>query len=287
MKKIITSLSIIAVVAAVVISGTTAYFSDTETSTGNTFTAGAIDLKVGNNSYVSNDTTGQLVASQGTSWVSDDLTTVERFFDFADLKPGDIGEDTIDLTVNNNDAWVCAELTMTSNADNTCTEPEQTDDQNCSAVSQTPGELADGIEFIWWADDGDNVLEVDEEATKYYLGPESIASLLGEDGKLQLTLADSLVNFFDHANKLVNPNATVNPLQGGSVYYVGKGWCFGDMTLNPVAEGEGSPLQRGTGFTCDGSRVNNAAQTDSLTADISFTAIQSRNNMNYKCPEHL
>ncbi|MHA1483370.1 MAG: TasA family protein, partial [Candidatus Heimdallarchaeaceae archaeon] len=45
-KKIIISLSVIAVVAAVVVGGTIAYFSDTETSTGNTFTAGTIDISV-------------------------------------------------------------------------------------------------------------------------------------------------------------------------------------------------------------------------------------------------
>ncbi len=46
MKKIAISLGIIGVVAAVVIGGTIAYFSDTETSTGNTFTAGTIDISI-------------------------------------------------------------------------------------------------------------------------------------------------------------------------------------------------------------------------------------------------
>jgi len=49
-KKILISLSVIGLVAAIVVGGTIAYFSDTETSTGNTFTAGAIDLKVDNTS---------------------------------------------------------------------------------------------------------------------------------------------------------------------------------------------------------------------------------------------
>jgi len=46
MKKIILSLTIISIVAAIAIGGTIAYFNDTETSTGNIFTAGSIDLKV-------------------------------------------------------------------------------------------------------------------------------------------------------------------------------------------------------------------------------------------------
>lgn len=45
-KQIVMSLSVIAAVAAVAVGGTMALFSDTETSNGNIFTAGAIDLKV-------------------------------------------------------------------------------------------------------------------------------------------------------------------------------------------------------------------------------------------------
>jgi len=45
-KKIILSLSVIGIVAAIVIGGTIAYFTDTETSEGNTFTAGTLDLSI-------------------------------------------------------------------------------------------------------------------------------------------------------------------------------------------------------------------------------------------------
>lgn len=46
MKKILLSVLTISLVGAVAIGATGAYFSDTETSTGNTFTAGTIDLMV-------------------------------------------------------------------------------------------------------------------------------------------------------------------------------------------------------------------------------------------------
>ena len=46
MRKILISLAIIGAVSAIVVGATTAYFSDTETSTGNTFSAGKLDLKV-------------------------------------------------------------------------------------------------------------------------------------------------------------------------------------------------------------------------------------------------
>ena len=49
MKKIFLSLAVIAVVATVAVGATRAYFSDTATSTGNTFSAGTLDLKLTNN----------------------------------------------------------------------------------------------------------------------------------------------------------------------------------------------------------------------------------------------
>jgi len=46
MKKILLSLGTLAVVGAIVAGATIAFYNDTETSTGNIFTAGSIDLKV-------------------------------------------------------------------------------------------------------------------------------------------------------------------------------------------------------------------------------------------------
>ncbi|MCH8741870.1 hypothetical protein IH779_03130, partial [Patescibacteria group bacterium] len=43
MKKILISISIIGIAAAVAVGGTIAFFNDTETSTGNIFVAGTID----------------------------------------------------------------------------------------------------------------------------------------------------------------------------------------------------------------------------------------------------
>jgi len=47
-KRILISLAIIGAVSAIVVGATTAYFSDTETASGNTFTAGTLNLQVGN-----------------------------------------------------------------------------------------------------------------------------------------------------------------------------------------------------------------------------------------------
>src|SRR3990167_1862353 len=143
MKKILLSLSMIAVVGVVVAGATGAFFSDTETSTGNTFTAGAIDLKVDSQchyyQYVGGqsgpngdgyvdvgctdpDETGPVVMG---NWSETDLENgVHKFFSFNDLKPGDKGEDTISLHVYDNDAWGRINFNMRDNDDNGLTEPE-------------------------------------------------------------------------------------------------------------------------------------------------------------------
>ena len=89
-RKILLSAVVIAFVSSLVFAGTQAFFSDTETSTGNTFSAGDIDLQIDNTSYVTNSE-GVLVASDSNTWTLTDLTD-ELFFSFADVKPGDIGE---------------------------------------------------------------------------------------------------------------------------------------------------------------------------------------------------
>lgn len=274
MKKILLSLATLAFVGALVIGGTTAIFSDTEVSTGNTFTAGAIDLTVDNESYYNG------TFSTSTSWLQTDLTDEHLFFDFRDLKPGDWGEDTISLHVNNNDSWLCADLTLTSNTDNGSTEPELNDENPYTAGA---GELADNVHFIWWADDGDNVLETGESPL-----PVEVFSALTIEETATIALADANSNIW-------NTDNVGGPLAGDSTRYVGKGWCFGDMTLSPVAQdglgntGTGigdstnGPLVRGEGFSCDGSQEDNSTQTDGFTADISFRAEQSRNNGEFRC----
>jgi len=77
---------------------------------------------------------------------------------------------------------------------------------------------------------------------------------------------------------------------GGTTSYIGKAWCFGNLTEEPlVQDGLGydenvqAPLTRGTGFACDGSQEDNITQTDGMTADVSFRAVQSRHNEEFVC----
>lgn len=248
-KKIIISLAIIAVVAVAVVGGTVAFFTDTETSTGNTFTAGTIDLKVDNtchyNGKVCVAATGGGYVWQGTlepctcTWTLTDLTN-QLFFNFADVKPGDSGEDTVSLHVDSNDSWVCAEIKNVISEENGCNDPEKEAEPACA--SSTVGELKDKVLFTVWRDNGtstnscNNVKDSDETAimTDQPLGTGLI-----------WPVADS---------------STGSALTGGLTTCIGISWKLATT-------------------------VGNEVQSDKLGADVVFTAIQSRNNTSYLCPK--
>ena len=289
-QRILLALAVIVAVGGGVAASTGAFFSDTETSTGNTFAAGNIDLQIDNESYVTSTTTGALVASPGTSWSMKDLVAgTDKFFNFSDLKPGDIGEDTISIHVGSNNAWMCAAARITDNSDQTCTEPETTDEATASTTCgalphNNDGDLAKQVNFVFWHDDGDNVFEtgVSQVASStdgaiFLQGP---LSGIGAQG--QITLADA-------SSSILGGNT---PIPGDTTFYIGKAWCFGAITPAPVTQdglgktGTNGPLQRGTGFLCNGAPLNNIAQTDQVQGDMQFYAVQSRNNPNFTCAQN-
>jgi predicted ribosomally synthesized peptide with SipW-like signal peptide len=259
MKKIIKSGFIVLAVAAIAGIATYSYFSDTETSTGNTFTAGSIDLKVDSTQHYNNavcvagfwqlEPSATLQPGQypvigtacGGTWGQPDGKDIvgEKFFDFADVKPGDSGENTVSLHVVNNDAYICGYVTNLTNNDNLLTEPE-------SAVDTTDGvgngELQDNILMTVWRDNGNN------------------------------------------PNDPTNPDVCDNIQQEDEFVYVSGvpidsntgGWLLGHIA--------------GDKTVCLGVKwevpttVGNDVQTDSVTGDISFYTEQYRNNPNFVCP---
>jgi len=307
MKKILSSLGMIVFVGAVVVGGTGAFFSDTETSTTNVFTAGAIDLKVDSVGHVNGlvcfekawtpETIVKWVPENGdvegfleldpadasdadviaendayntanpanvpkagddcaSTWALTDLEDgVHTFFNFDDIKPGDEGENTISLHVDDNDSWMCVDVDITKNDDMSSTEPELESGDDQDTASLFDGELADHMNFFAWADDGDNIWEVGEpELFSNTSGPAS--DVLG--GRTY-TLADSI---------------TGTPFPGATTQYIGLAWCAG--TIDASVEGT---------IDCDGSTMGNEAQTDSMTADIAFRVEQARNNEHFVCNE--
>ncbi len=267
MKRIFLSIGSILFAGAILAGGTGAMLHSGNSSTGNTFATGVIRLLVDNESYAT-DNWGDLYFSTTTSWAASNLDG-KFFFKFNDLKPGDIGEDTISLHVDNNNAWACMNVNLTGTPEYGQNEPEQKVDPTSGP---NDGELQDNLYFVFWADDGDNVYEKGENVFKEGL----VKNLF--NGK-QWAIADSATNIW-----WMN-----TPLIGGTTYYIGKAWCFGEMNKTPLPQddlsktGANGPLFRGTGFTCSGANVGNIVQSDGIKADVSFAVAQSRNNKTYRC----
>ncbi len=286
MKAIVTSLGMIVFVAAVVVGGTGAFFSDSETSEANVFTAGALDLTIDSVAHINglvcfgdqwipetivnwdddelvligdpnvaipayNAANPANVPQAGTAcagtWTLTDLGPSHQFFDYGDLKPGDYGENTISLHVNNNDAYLCAIVNNVESDDNLLTEPEG-EDGDSTPGPQGEGELHEALRFFIWEDNGDNIFNSESESE----------GVLVENGTL-----DDEGGIFS----LYNPVNGV--FEGGTTQYLGVAWCYG--TFN----GDGS---------CNGVNVDNTTQTDSLQADLTFYIEQARNNPNFTCP---
>lgn len=282
MKKILFSGATLLVIGAMVASATGAFFSDTETSTGNTFAAGAIDLKVDSESHYAgltcvegvwvdeeNEAFGPVTRPDllgddcDGSWAQADLGPEHQFFNLSDIKPGDTGENTISLHVIDNDAWMCADVKITSNDDESTNEPELEAGDVAEDVNNTlDGELAQNLEFAAWIDDG-NVDGWQGTSTDSGEGDN-----LFQEGEVALFAPGPASNILNGTTTLALAESGDTPISGGVTHYVGLAWCAG--TFNPD-------------MSCNGEAMGNIAQTDSMTADISFRAEQSRNNPNFTC----
>lgn len=167
-RRILVSVMVIGLVGALAGSSTMALFNDSETIGNNQFTAGELDLKIDwDESY-----NGEHVETQNLT------NNPGTIFDFEDIKPGDHGEATISLHLEDNPGWIWMNLNQTSNWDNACTEPEREAEGQCGSE----GELDEELEFVIWSDDGDNVLQEDEnvifEGTAEELGEQSEEGIL-------------------------------------------------------------------------------------------------------------
>ena len=195
-KKILVSLALIGVAVAA-IGGTSAFFSDKETSTGNTFVAGSIDLKVGDETWSVNGPIDNRT-KELKNWDPTDLTN-QKFFDFSDLKPGDNGADGIKIKVGTNPAWVCAKINVTEDEDVTMTEPEGDVDED-----EETGELDESLWIKFYKDTNcDGIQETGENTIKDW-------TLFKNVGVLAI------------AEKGSEP---IKPTESGIC--ISKNWCFG------------------------------------------------------------
>ncbi len=212
---------------------------------GTTFASGSFNLKIDSFAIYN----GAVVPS-ATWGLRNLIPGSDKFFDIADVKPGDSGENTISLHVNE-DAWMCLAFSNLTNKENGQNEPE-------ALVDPTPhsnsGELTAGMEFFAWHDDGDNAFEVGE-APIFGTSTQSAAVLLNET---TYVLADS---------------SGGTPSSASSTKHIGITWCAGDLTVNLAT----------AAIACDGAALGNAAQTDSMSVDVSLRAVPVSEQPSFRC----
>jgi predicted ribosomally synthesized peptide with SipW-like signal peptide len=301
-KKILLGAVIIVGVAALVAGVTTALFSDTEVSTGNTFTAGKLNLKIDNTCHYngmvctagvwaeesqgSSDYPELIGETCACSWQAKDLDN-ELFFNFDDVKPGDYGEDTISLHVDNNDAWVCAMLSNLQSNDNGCEQPESDIDQSCG-VGQ--GELQSNLFLTIWRDtDCDNVLALPIPAV-----PEVPAHCGGGSNPsyVQFCASDGenqeICQMDSWAGCVWIPLQPAVPAVAGEQVLVNNLpvssnlWPIADVTTGGVPLAGGSNYCLGISWNVP-LATNNIIQSDSVQGDVQFYAVQSRHNQEFSC----
>jgi len=110
-KRIILSGGMLVFMAAIVAGGTGAFFSDTETSVGNVFTAGSVSIDLAS---VDHTYFGDVNEIPGDYFEAGTANNVP-FFKFNDLKPGDTGMIEKELVNGANDAFFCAKNTLGDN----------------------------------------------------------------------------------------------------------------------------------------------------------------------------
>ena len=188
----------------------------------------------------------------GSTWTLKDLIPgADKFFNIEDIVPGDSGKAVISMHIESNrqDAWLCLDFTNLVSDENGFVEPESGVD-----ASEASGELADGMEFFAWRDDGDDVFEVGEEPL-FGTGAQSASVVLN-------------ATTYPIADSTIGP-----PLPDGTVSSVGIAWCAGDLQVN-LATAE---------INCAPGALGNAAQTDSLSVDVAIRAATERNNSGFTC----
>ena len=236
-KNILISLIVVSVMSAIAIGGTIAYFSDTENSTNNTFSAGILNLKVGDN--------------DPTTWN----------FQIEDIKPGDKGyQEIIVQNIGNLDGYLHITFANLIDDDFSCSGPESEVDATCGAGKA--GELAENLDILIYLDENSNdafnlgtdtlvyqgkvkgILQAD--LFNYYL-----AKGASRDFRIEWQLSSSIGNIVqtDKTGFDINFELTQNKKED----IVGD-WHFNEKSGNIAYDSELQPANNGT--------INGATWTD-------------------------
>ena len=254
MKKIIISIATLGIIGVTVAGVTLAVFSDTETSSGNVFTAGTIDLTIDSNgsSYNGKDL-------GDTNFPARDLTD-EHFFVFDDVKPGDYGVRDISMHVASNPAYACVLLNNKVDNDNGITDPEdESDGTNDGLDGTVDGDLSKELQLFIWEDlNNDQTYDPDS-------GETALMNNTGDTGP------DS---FFDVDYEIMfDSTYGAGALVQNDVRNIAIAWCAGTQTVDPTS-GD---------IDCDGSGMGDISQSDTFSADLVLYTEQVRNNPDFEC----
>ena len=159
MKRLMLALLVVGATVTMIGMVTLANFSDTEESTGNTATAGTLDLLVG-------------TGSAGPT-CTDPVNNPSPEFTVTNMAPGGSAEQTPclknDGSIDASDATL--EYTITAELENGGNDPEGDVDATCDNTGPGDGELDSNLDVETWVDDGagggtacDNVKNGDEAA---------------------------------------------------------------------------------------------------------------------------
>ncbi len=175
----------------------------------------------------------------------------DKFFNIAGVMPGDSGEATITAHVEGRQsAWLCLDFSNLQSNENGLTPAEIGVDPN----GNVSGELADGMQFFAWRDNGDNVFEVGEQPL---FGTTTRAASVVLNAK-SYPIADS---------------TTGEALPIGSTRSIGIAWCAGHLAVDAAS----------AHLSCDGASLGNAAQSDSFSVDVSIRAASNRDQPFFMC----
>lgn len=152
-RKLLAGLGVVGGAGALGGSGTMAMLNDDESSRGNAITAGKLDLKVEWFEWYNGE-------QQDCEFIGDNPGPI---FELGDVKPGDHGEASIQVTVDHNPAYIWFGGKLRSNAENGLEEPERAVDDSGGDPGEGNGELADRIRATVWRDRYDRRTRNDDE----------------------------------------------------------------------------------------------------------------------------
>lgn len=250
-KKAVLALALVATVATAGFLSTRAFFSDTETSAANVFSAGSLNLKVGINAL-------------GSTWpvVEPRDNNNQQLFALGGLMPGQVGTGELRLLSEGGDAWACVSAQITDTPENTHLSQEWSSGDNSGWANG--GELQDYMEIAIWEANGlsnaNGIVGPNEKETLKVMSLEEFAN-----GNYK-TLQDSSANGGD------------NPLVAGAEYKHEFAYCFGEFSNVPAVTAAGGTLE------CSGNVAGvNQAQTDGVEVLLNFYAEQRTNNEDFTC----